>query len=115
MEQAVNHSVNIKILMVIDDKIKHLINQINDETHSKISFQFLHNSIISPNITSLFIDKAYSLVVDTKDDAKEIFDDAIGLSTYSNNESTISTQVSIFETLWIEGELRKKREKISRS
>ena len=114
MEQAVNHSVNIKILMVIDDKIKHLINQLNDETHSKISFQFLHNSIISPNITSLFIDKEYSLVVDTKDDAKEIFDDAIGLATYSNNESTIATQGSIFETLWIEGELRKKREQISR-
>jgi hypothetical protein len=66
------------------------------------------------NITSLFIDKEYSLVVDTKDDAKEIFDDAIGLATYSNNESTIATQGSIFETLWIEGELRKKREQISR-
>jgi two-component system sensor histidine kinase VicK len=114
MQQAVNHSVNIKILMVVDDKIKHQITQLNDETHPKICFQFLHKSITSPNITSLLIDKEYSLVVDTKDDAKERFDDAIGLATYSNNESTIATQGSIFETLWIEGELRKKREQISR-
>src|SRR5215203_6611861 len=30
MQQALNHSLNIKILMVIDDKIKHLITQLND-------------------------------------------------------------------------------------
>jgi two-component system, OmpR family, sensor histidine kinase VicK len=114
MQQAVNHSVNIKILMVVDDKIKHQITQLNDETHPKICFQFLHKSITSPNITSLLIDKEYSLVVDTKDDAKERFDDAIGLATYSNNDSTIATQASIFETLWIQGELHEKREQISR-
>jgi two-component system, OmpR family, sensor histidine kinase VicK len=114
MQQAANHSLNIKILMVIDDKIDHLIARQNDEIHPKICFQFLQKSITSPNITSLLIDKEYSLVVDTKDDAKERFDDAIGLATYSNNDSTIATQASIFETLWIQGELRNKREQISR-
>ena len=31
IEQAVNHSVNIKVLMVKDDKVNHLIDQENDE------------------------------------------------------------------------------------
>jgi hypothetical protein len=44
--------------------------------------------------------------VDIKDDLKVTFDDAIGLSTYSNNESTVATYTSIFETQWMQSELR---------
>jgi len=109
IEQAVNRSVNIKVLMVKDDKVNHLIDQENDEKNSNINFKFLHKSIKSPNTTSLLIDKEYSLVVDTKDDDKQRFDDAIGLATHSNNGSTIATHISIFETLWIQAELHEKR------
>jgi hypothetical protein len=37
--------------------------------------------------------------------------DAIGLATYSNSESTVLTYSSIFENLWIQGELRKEKKK----
>jgi hypothetical protein len=47
-----------------------------------------------------------SVVVDIKDDSKENFEDAIGLSTYSNNESTVATYTSIFETLWMQSEFQ---------
>jgi two-component system, OmpR family, sensor histidine kinase VicK len=104
MEQAANLSLKIKVLMVKDDKSNQLIIQA-DEKRSKIDFQFLHKAITSPNTTSLLIDNEYSLVVDTKDDAKETFGNAIGLATYSNNGSTIATHTSIFETLWIQSEL----------
>jgi hypothetical protein len=36
-----------------------------------------------------------------KDSLARSFDEAIGLATYSNSESTVSTYLSIFETLWI--------------
>jgi two-component system, OmpR family, sensor histidine kinase VicK len=109
---AGNHPVDIKVLMVRDDKAdQQLINQQDNEIkHSKkINFKFLHKSITSPATTSMLIDKEYSLVVDTKDDAKETFNDAIGLATYSNNGSTIATHTSIFETLWIQAELNEKK------
>jgi two-component system, OmpR family, sensor histidine kinase VicK len=109
MEQAANLSLKIKVLMVKDDKS----NQLNiqaDEKCSEIDFQFLHKEIKSPNTTSLLIDNEYSLVVDTRDDSKETFGNAIGLATYSNNRSTIATHTSIFETLLIQSELYQKKE-----
>lgn len=114
---AVDHPVDIRVLMVNDDRIEQQVidQQGNGKKYSKINFKFLHKSITSPATTSLLIDKEYSLVVDTKDDGKETFNDAIGLATYSNNGSTIATHSSIFETLWIQAELHdKKREQIAR-
>ena len=32
--------------------------------------------------------------------------EAIGLATHSNSESTVLTYISIFETLWTQAELR---------
>ena len=49
--------------------------------------------------------------IELKDDTEDM-SDAIGLATYSNSESTVLTYASIFESLWIQAELRKeKREK----
>lgn len=63
-----------------------------------------------PNITALIVDTEMSMVVDIKDDSKETFEDSIGLSTYSNNESTVATYISIFETLWMQSELHEHSE-----
>ena len=40
-----------------------------------------------------------------RDSSARTFDEAIGLATYSNSESTVSSYVSIFENLWIQSEL----------
>jgi hypothetical protein len=40
-----------------------------------------------------------------KDSMATTFDEAIGLATYSNSESTVSSYLSIFETLWVQSEL----------
>jgi two-component system, OmpR family, sensor histidine kinase VicK len=43
-----------------------------------------------------------SLVVELKDDTKDISnEEAVGLATYSNSESTVLSNASIFETLWL--------------
>jgi signal transduction histidine kinase len=55
--------------------------------------------------TILIIDRNQSLVMELKDDAKETFDEAIGLSTYSNSVSGVLSYVAIFESLWVETKL----------
>ncbi len=40
--------------------------------------------------------------MELKNDSKETTDEALGLSMYSNSESTVLSYASIFETLWIQ-------------
>ena len=59
------------------------------------------------------IDQAVSLAIeinDKDDDSNETFNQkntAAAIAIYSNNELTISSYISIFETLWIESEFDK--------
>jgi two-component system, OmpR family, sensor histidine kinase VicK len=55
--------------------------------------------------TILIVDKNYSLVMELKDDLKNDFDQAVGLSTYSSSLSGVLSYVAIFESLWIETDL----------
>jgi hypothetical protein len=41
-----------------------------------------------------------TFVIELKDDSKNSSYEAMGLGTYSNSASTVSSYVSIFETLW---------------
>jgi two-component system, OmpR family, sensor histidine kinase VicK len=59
----------------------------------------------------IVVDKTLSLAIELKDEMEEDLYDAIGLATYSNSESTVLTYSSIFESLWIQGELRKEKRK----
>ncbi|MER5175961.1 MAG: HAMP domain-containing sensor histidine kinase [Candidatus Nitrosocosmicus sp.] len=55
--------------------------------------------------TILLVDKKYSLVMEIKDDTKYTFDEAIGLSIYSNSKPGVFSYISIFENLWMQTEL----------
>jgi len=48
----------------------------------------------------LVVDRRLSLAAELKNDTKENYNEATGLATYSNSESTISSYASIFESLW---------------
>jgi hypothetical protein len=54
------------------------------------------------------VDKKYSLAVELKDDTKQTSNEAIGLATYSNSQSTVLSYASIFESLWRQTELYQK-------
>jgi K+-sensing histidine kinase KdpD len=56
-------------------------------------------------VSILIVDRKLSLVVELKDDTKDVSSGAIGLSTYSNSKATISAYVSMFESLWKQTEL----------
>ena len=50
--------------------------------------------------TILVVDRKASLVMELRDDSKTIFDEAIGLSTYSNSKAGVLSYVGMFEKLW---------------
>jgi signal transduction histidine kinase len=55
--------------------------------------------------TILIVDEKVSLVIEIRDDSKGIFDEAIGLSIYSNSRAGVLSYISIFENLWLQTEL----------
>jgi two-component system, OmpR family, sensor histidine kinase VicK len=55
--------------------------------------------------TILVVDKSESLVMELKDDTKDTFIEAIGLSTHSNIKARVLSYVAIFENLWKQSEL----------
>ena len=58
-------------------------------------------------VTTIIIDESKSLVIEITDPTRETFQEAIGLATYSNSESTVFSNTSMFETMWIQSELDK--------
>src|SRR6476659_3898364 len=55
--------------------------------------------------TILVIDRKESLVMELKDDSKDTFIEAIGLSIHSTSKASVLSYVAIFENLWKQSEL----------
>lgn len=75
---------------------------------NKTEIRYLKNAL-QTKVTTFVIDHEFSLVVESKDKAREDSYDAIGLATYSNSESTVLSYVSIFETLWMQSKALERR------
>ena len=58
--------------------------------------------------TILIVDRRVSLVMELRDNSKTTFDEAIRLSTYSNNKAGVLSYVAIFENLWMLTDLYKR-------
>ena len=56
---------------------------------------------VQTKVTTIVADNELSLVIELKDDTQLDSNDAMGLATYSNSESTVLSYASIFETLWL--------------
>jgi hypothetical protein len=56
---------------------------------------------------TVVVDQATSVAIEITDDTKKTFEEASGVAVYSNSELTVSSCISIFETLWIQSELDK--------
>ncbi|MGA9218980.1 MAG: HAMP domain-containing sensor histidine kinase, partial [Nitrososphaeraceae archaeon] len=76
-----------------------LINNGNNE----IGIRFIET--VSDRATVLIADKRISLVMELKDDSKDNFYDAIGLSTYSNSKAGVLSYIAMFENLWSQTDL----------
>jgi hypothetical protein len=96
-EVASKYGVKIRILTPLDDSIKQQAHQ----HHAEIRYI---PEVLQTQISIVIVDRKSSVVIETKDDTK-VTSDAMDLGTYSNSVSTVSSYVSIFESLWRQSEL----------
>ncbi len=99
--------MNIKILTPINNDVQKIVQGIVEEVgrQAQKNFEVRAVDVISEastvnTVTIIIVDKKASLVIEKLDDSKENFIDAIGLATYSNSKPTVSSYISIFESLW---------------
>ena len=121
---STEHNVMVRILMpmeIFDQKGLESTPHHGPHQNKEITGHGIRNTTCSENFdnieirniecmsdakaTILIVDRNQSLVMELKDDTKDTFDEAIGLSTYSNSISGVLSYVAIFESLWIETKL----------
>jgi hypothetical protein len=110
IEAARERSVKVRLLVGRDGWVSAEIEKLRRNGES-MDIQPLQRAFLTMLLV-IVVDKALSLAIELKDGAKEDSYDAIGLATYSNTESTVLTYSTIFENLWIQGELRKEKRKL---
>jgi signal transduction histidine kinase len=101
-EAAAVKKCQVKVLMPNDESIRNFIHD-----NSNILTRFIDHED-SGKATILIVDNKISLVMELKDDSKKTFQEAIGLSTYSNSKAGVLSYVSMFESLWKQTELYEK-------
>jgi two-component system sensor histidine kinase VicK len=126
-EAAAERAVNIRILTdreeEEDDTLRELVQlktgleqeevgelreQQQNQKHHRIHIQYLNKPKYS-KVTTIVVDNESSIAIEIKDDANnknKSFGESIGMATYSNSQSTVLSYASIFETLWVQAELR---------
>jgi signal transduction histidine kinase/ActR/RegA family two-component response regulator len=101
-ETANGQKVRVRILMPVSNLTEHIVQSLTQQ-HSIVI------RCIEPTpdteATILVVDRKVSLVIELKDDTKDTFIEAVGLSTRSNSKAGILSQVTIFENLWKQSEL----------
>jgi two-component system, OmpR family, sensor histidine kinase VicK len=113
VEAAQQRNVKVRMLMPRDESTDQLIDSLTgkdyDPAHAhrdnNIDVRHIEQAKLDTRATILVVDKKVSLVMEILDDSKMIFDEAIGLSTYSNSKAGVLSYVSIFENLWLQAEL----------
>ena len=106
--QVSRHGVKVKILVMQDETVKEISDAKLKVSHQDIQVNYLQQ-FLPTKISTFIVDQTKSLMVEVNDDTKETFQEAIGLATYSNSESTVFSNVSMFESLWIQSELAKQK------
>jgi signal transduction histidine kinase len=112
-EAATQRGVKVRILTPEDELIVETAGKLNkvqeeaQQPNEKIGMRYIQPHL-QTRVTILIVDKKYSLAVELKDDTKQTSNEAIGLATYSNSQSTVLSYASIFESLWTQTELYQK-------
>jgi two-component system, OmpR family, sensor histidine kinase VicK len=107
-DAAERRNVRIRILMPRHELTKQLEYSLTGRTYSKynnIDLRYIKQTRLNTYVTILIVDEKVSLVMEIRDDTKSTFDEAIGLSIYSNSRAGVLSYVSIFENLWLQTEL----------
>jgi two-component system, OmpR family, sensor histidine kinase VicK len=87
--------VEVRILIGTDEPMnKREVEWLSEYPNAELRFL---NKSIHTSLTTIVTDRELSLVIEEKGDEDDI---DLGLTTYSNSESTVLSSASIFENLW---------------
>ena len=101
--RQVPNDVNVKVLIQAGgDLEKDTIQEELRQSHEQIHVQYITNPL-----QTRIVDQATSVPIEINDDTKKTFEEVSGPAIYSNSELTVSSCMSIFETLWIQSEFDK--------
>jgi two-component system, OmpR family, sensor histidine kinase VicK len=101
---ARERNVKVRILMPSHKSTEDVVRQLKENYQEHIDIRYIEK-MSDTKATILVVDRKVSLVMEIRDDSKLTFDEAIGLSTYSNSRPGVLSYVSIFENLWKQTEL----------
>ena len=105
-KEVVEHGIKVRILIHADEnQIRQVINEVM-LVFPEIEIRAIDMSL-NTSIGIVIVDKKESLIIETRDDAKDNSYDASGLAAYSNSKYIALSYASIFESLWIQAELFK--------
>jgi two-component system sensor histidine kinase VicK len=105
--RQIPNDVSVKVLIHAQDNLEgDTIKEELRQSLRQVRVQYVTKPL-QTKIVALVVDQATSLAIEINDDTKKTFEEASGLAIYSNTEMTISSCMSIFETLWIQSELDK--------
>ena len=105
-KEVVEHGVKVRILIHADEnQIRQVINEVV-LVFPEIDIKGIDMSL-NTSIGIVIVDKKESLIIETRDDARDNSYDASGLAAYSNSKYIALSYASIFESLWIQAELYK--------
>ncbi|MPZ06236.1 MAG: hypothetical protein GEU26_07435 [Nitrososphaeraceae archaeon] len=99
---------NVKVRLLIPHETdQDILSAILQESRShcpRAYFRSMENSF-STKITVVIVDSKECIIIELKDDTRDISYNAAGLSTYSNSKSIVSSYISIFESIWKQTDL----------
>ena len=104
------HNIRVKMMVPSHKSVEQTIVHLkqNDRNDDKIDIRYIEQTDTNTaenKTTILIVDRKVSLVIELKDDYKEVFEEAIGFSIYSNSQTAVSSYVAIFNNLWVQTEL----------
>jgi two-component system sensor histidine kinase VicK len=116
IEAAKKRAVKVRILVpyneAVENRLKLKIEELGRRPIYNADIDVRYTEQTSGTMaTILVVDRKVSLVMELRDDSKTTFDEAIGLSTYSNSKAGVLSYVAIFENLWVLTELYKQVKK----
>jgi two-component system, OmpR family, sensor histidine kinase VicK len=112
IEAAKKRAAKVRILVPyskeVDDRVKLNAEELGQRPIYNAGIDVRYTEQTSGTMaTILVVDRKISLVMELRDDSTTTFDEAIGLSTYSNSKAGVLSYVAIFENLWVLTELYK--------
>ena len=99
LTRKANEGIKLRMLLNHSPDLPQSIDKL--KMHPQITINNFNKSV-QTTVTTIVADNELSLVIELKDDTKHESNEAMGLATYSNSESTVLSYASIFETLWIQ-------------